>query len=91
MAILGQPLLPIRYLLEIYDGPNSCLMSFESSGPFMTISPGHIINTDAQEITGEVDSGQLMVVIRVEHLIWTTKTAGHIGHKLMVYVQPFEE
>lgn len=86
MGSLRQPL-PVKYFLEVYEGRDNCLVSFEGTGPFMAISRGDIIDTAAQEISGDLAKGQQMQVTDVVHLVWEAPGKSHIGHKVMVYVQ----
>jgi len=72
-----------EYILEIFEpnSANDCLITFKSSNPFMTISPGDLLNPYAWDLGIK----NLLKVVNVEHIIWIS--GDEVKHKIEVFTK----
>ena len=79
----------IQYHVEIYEPGSSddLIVLFQSSTPFLAISPGDLINQRVWET--DIEFHMTLQVTSVEHILWEVDT--HIGHKLCVYTRKVDD
>jgi hypothetical protein len=91
----GSPLKPMKYVVEIYHpgNPSNVLASFASSGPFLAIQAGDVLNprTWGHSARGDLDKleGRVLMVVSVDHLLWENAEA--VTHKTLLYTVAFED
>jgi len=78
-----------EYILEIFlpGSADDVWMKFSSPTPFMTISPGDIINPGVWE--GSEAPKKVLRVVSVEHIIWEAP-GSDMKHKIDIYTKEVE-
>ena len=77
----------MEYILEIYEpeSADNVWAMFSSESPFMTISPGDILDPGVWE--GSKPPIRLLRIVNVEHLIWDMEG---VKHKILVFTKEVE-
>ena len=72
------------YMLEVYPPDRSDVVqaSFMSDRPFLPISKGDVLDPAVWGDDGKDISPDLLEVVRVEHLVWSS--GGEAFHKMML-------
>lgn len=78
------------YIVEFYrNGSADCWETFESPTPFQAINTGDVIQPVGWH--GSENPVTVVRVKRVEHVLWRKKDADRVHHKLMIYVEEFQQ
>jgi len=79
------PSRPIEYTLEVHEpgSADDVAWSVTTSGPFLAIAPGDLLNPGNFDTSAS--STKLLLVVKVEHILWETQAA--VKHTLRVFTR----